>query len=289
MLFLSPLNMTASTRSTPTTIWPRHCGTPASSMLRWASRRASAAELGCGSITPEIGITANACNRSLHRHLVCGRDDRRRIERPVRASAACARCRNRRGKTWQSGGNPSIRSGNRRRQLPWFNSSLGCTRNAPDLLLLNGVVYTAWSSQCDAGNYHGWMIGYNAWGRRERCSKPPSSPTHRIGTRERSGKAARRRRRTPSGNIYVVSANGTFDANMGGSDFGESILKLSTGSESHGRGLFHALQCRCAERSRSGSGIERRAVAAGRDRKRGSSPLAGHRQQVRHGLLAGSR
>jgi outer membrane protein assembly factor BamB len=32
-----------------------------------------------------------------------------------------------------------------------------------------------------------------------------------------------------SGNIYVVSANGTFDANMGGSDLAESVLKLSTG------------------------------------------------------------
>ena len=33
-----------------------------------------------------------------------------------------------------------------------------------------------------------------------------------------------------NGNIYVVSANGTFDANLGGSDFGESVLKLATGN-----------------------------------------------------------
>jgi hypothetical protein len=30
------------------------------------------------------------------------------------------------------------------------------------LLLLKGVVYTAWSSHCDAGNYHGWVIGYDS-------------------------------------------------------------------------------------------------------------------------------
>ncbi len=27
------------------------------------------------------------------------------------------------------------------------------------LLLVNGVVYTSWSSQCDIGQYHGWIIG----------------------------------------------------------------------------------------------------------------------------------
>jgi L-asparaginase/Glu-tRNA(Gln) amidotransferase subunit D len=32
----------------------------------------------------------------------------------------------------------------------------------PALLLANGVVYTAWSSECDHGQYHGWIIGHGA-------------------------------------------------------------------------------------------------------------------------------
>jgi hypothetical protein len=99
------------------------------------------------------------------------------------------------------------------------------------LLLLNGVVYTAWASHCDDGNYHGWIIGYDAWGYHsvplQQTAAYTATPNQYAGSFWQGGAAPA----ADSGaNIYVVSANGTFDANMGGSDLGESVLKLSTGT-----------------------------------------------------------
>jgi hypothetical protein len=92
------------------------------------------------------------------------------------------------------------------------------------LLLLNGVVYTAWSSQCDSGDYHGWMIGYDA-STMQQVSAYADTPNWDGGAFWQGGAAPAA---DANGNIYVVSANGTFDANAGGSDLGESVIKLST-------------------------------------------------------------
>jgi hypothetical protein len=92
------------------------------------------------------------------------------------------------------------------------------------LLLLKGVVYTAWTSHCDAGNYHGWLIGYDA-ATLQRVSVYTSTPNWYAGSFWQGGAAPAA---DENGNIYLVSANGTFDAERGGSDLGESVIKLST-------------------------------------------------------------
>jgi len=94
------------------------------------------------------------------------------------------------------------------------------------LLLLNGIVYTAWSSHCDAGNYHGWIIGYDAR-TLQQAAVYSDTPNWEAGSFWQGGAAPAA---DANGNIYVVSANGTFDANTGGSDLGESVIKLSTSS-----------------------------------------------------------
>jgi outer membrane protein assembly factor BamB len=99
----------------------------------------------------------------------------------------------------------------------------GLYKQRPGLLLLNGVVYTAWSSHCDAGRYHGWLIGYDAI-TLQQVALYTDTPNWDAGSFWQSGAAPAA---DVDGNIYLVSGNGTFDTNLGGTDLGESIIKLS--------------------------------------------------------------
>jgi uncharacterized protein (TIGR03437 family) len=92
------------------------------------------------------------------------------------------------------------------------------------LLLLNGVVYTAWSSHCDAGNYHGWLIGYDAK-TLQQVAVYTSTPNWEAGSIWQSGAAPAA---DANANIYIVTGNGTFDAEHGGADLGDSVIKLAT-------------------------------------------------------------
>jgi hypothetical protein len=94
------------------------------------------------------------------------------------------------------------------------------------LLLANGVVYIASAAQCDIGPYHGWILGYNATNLAQ-VAAFNSTPNGSDGGVWMSGCAPAA---DASGNIYVSTGNGTFDADTGGSDYGDSTLRLSTGS-----------------------------------------------------------
>lgn len=96
-------------------------------------------------------------------------------------------------------------------------------KNRAGLLLLNGVVYTAWTSYCDGGPYHGWIIGYDAK-TLQQVSVFNSSPNSWQGSFWMGGAAPAA---DSEGNLYVVSGNGLFDADDNGADFGDSVLKLS--------------------------------------------------------------
>ena len=96
----------------------------------------------------------------------------------------------------------------------------------PALLLVNGVVYIAAASHCDNNPYHGWILGYNATNLTQVAVFNTTPNGDRGGVwMSGCGPAA-----DASGNIYVSTGNGAFDADTGGSDYGDSTLKLSTGS-----------------------------------------------------------
>lgn len=103
-----------------------------------------------------------------------------------------------------------------------FDALLGNQR--PGLLLLNGVVYIAWASHCDLGLYHGWILGYGATNLQQ-VAVFNTTPNGAQGGIWMSGGALSA---DANGIIYAATGNGTFDANLGGIDFGDSVLKLST-------------------------------------------------------------
>ncbi|HET7209617.1 MAG TPA: pyrrolo-quinoline quinone [Terriglobales bacterium] len=98
------------------------------------------------------------------------------------------------------------------------------------LLLMNGVLYTAWTSHCDIQPYNGWIIAFNALSLGQ-TSVLNLTPNGVEGSIWMSGTAPAA---DSSGNIYFLDANGTFDTRLNASgfpalgDFGNAFLKIST-------------------------------------------------------------
>lgn len=92
----------------------------------------------------------------------------------------------------------------------------------PGLALVNGTVYISWSSHCDNGPYHGWIIGYDQT-TLQRVAVYNDTPNGSDGGIWMSGQAPAF---DASGNLYLAVGNGTVDT----SDVinrGESFLKLA--------------------------------------------------------------
>jgi hypothetical protein len=91
------------------------------------------------------------------------------------------------------------------------------------LLLSNGVVYIAFASLGDNDPYHGWLLGYDA-ATLQQVAVFNATPNGSQGAIWQSGDGPSA---GASGNIFVITGNGTFDADAGGVDFGSSFLRLS--------------------------------------------------------------
>lgn len=90
------------------------------------------------------------------------------------------------------------------------------------LLLLNGVVYTAFASYCGKFFYHGWILGYHAADLRQSVVYNVTPGAWGGGLWESAtGLVA-----DQSGDIYVATGNGEYDLNSGGQDAADSLLRL---------------------------------------------------------------
>jgi hypothetical protein len=120
------------------------------------------------------------------------------------------------------------------------NSSGGSVAFAPGkyeeragLLLVNGIVYTAWTSHCDSRPYTGWVISYdqNTLAQVSVLNVTPNGSEGAIWMAG-AGPAA-----DTSGNVYLLDANGVFDATLDArgfpnqGDFGNAFLKISTNNK----------------------------------------------------------
>ena len=98
------------------------------------------------------------------------------------------------------------------------------------LLLLNGDIYTAWTSHCDKGLYTGWVMGYSET-TLQQTQVLNVTPNGSEGSIWMSGNGLAA---DSSGNVYFLDANGTFDTTFDArgfpikGDYGNGMVKLST-------------------------------------------------------------
>jgi hypothetical protein len=90
------------------------------------------------------------------------------------------------------------------------------------LLLVNGVVYIAFASHADFPPFHGWILGYDAktLALRAVFNTSPNGAGNGI-WQSGCGLSA-----DAGGDIFAVTGNGTFDADAGGADYGNTVLRL---------------------------------------------------------------
>jgi hypothetical protein len=98
----------------------------------------------------------------------------------------------------------------------------------PGLALVNGVVYIGWSSHCDWGPYHGWLIGYDS-ATLKQVSMYNDTPEGGYGGIWMSGQPPAS---DSAGNLYLSTGNGTVGntSTLDPTDpinRGESFLKLT--------------------------------------------------------------
>jgi hypothetical protein len=214
-----------------TPLWYRSFLDPANGVTSFPSSDA----FGCGQITPEMGISgtpvidtttgtlyavvttkevSGSTTNYVHRlHAVDVSTGNERPNSPVMVNASI---------TYSVAGQSKT--------VTWDPHDY---KQRPALLLLNGKVYAGFGSHCDVSSsgtvYHGWLIGYDAKTLAQ-VSIWNTSPNGNEAALWNSGVGPAA---DGSGNIYLMTANGTFDANQGGAtagygDYGDSFVKLST-------------------------------------------------------------
>lgn len=101
---------------------------------------------------------------------------------------------------------------------------------------LNGSILVAWGSFSDFGVYHGWLMAFDASSLKLQAVFNPTPQAQTVdpasGPADHGGGAAFWQGGAgiaidDSGNIYLSSADGSFNADQGGKNYGDTLLKLN--------------------------------------------------------------
>lgn len=92
----------------------------------------------------------------------------------------------------------------------------------PGLALVDGAVYIAWASHGDVDPYRGFVIAYDAQSLQQLAVWNATADGEKGGI-WMSGAAPAI---DDDGNLYLMTGNGTFNANTGGTSYGQSAVKL---------------------------------------------------------------
>jgi len=100
------------------------------------------------------------------------------------------------------------------------------------LLLLNGVIYTTWTSHCDFSPYTGWVIAYNSSTLTQ--TGVLNVAAHNAGGGPAIWMAGGGPAADSAGNVYLLTANGDFDTTLTNGfpslgDYGNSFVKIAPG------------------------------------------------------------
>jgi regulation of enolase protein 1 (concanavalin A-like superfamily) len=176
----------------------------------------------CGLISPEIGVTATpVIDRTAGPHgalyvVAATRDSSGGYHHKIHAIDVT------------TGG--ELFSGPK--EITATNFDPGAYLERAGLLLLNGEIYTTWSSHCDNLPYAGWIIAYNGTtlARTRALNIAPNSGDKGPAIWQSGGAPAA----DANGFIYLITGNGVFETTLDANgfpskqDYGNSFLKLST-------------------------------------------------------------
>jgi hypothetical protein len=95
--------------------------------------------------------------------------------------------------------------------------------NRPGLLLSNGTMFIGYASHCDNGPYHGWLFAYSE-SSLARLAILNTTPYGGLGGFWSSGAGLAA---DSSGNLFLVTGNGSYDTTNPQIDYGDSILKVT--------------------------------------------------------------